>query len=291
MKKTTVSTYRQRLLNVIDYIYEHIHADLDVNTLADVALMSPYHFHRIYRQLMNETVNATVRRLRLQKSTVDLIRTDQPIYVIAKGVAYGSVEAFTRAFAKQYGMSPQAYRDSKSPQHAEQSLVAMAPLEQHRYRDMFTVELMTLDEIHLAGYSHKGDYMQIEAVFEKLFIDANSHNVFNQSTRSIGVYYDDPETVARDELRSMAGITISPSEAASLKLEYLTIPAGKCASILFQGPYAELEKPYNWLYGHWLPDSGYEPVDFPCFEEYLNDSKNTPPNQLLTRIYCLLEPE
>lgn len=59
-------------------------------------------------------------------------------------------------------------------------------------------------------------------------------------------------------------------------------------SILFKGPYAELEKPYDWLFGHWIPNSGKEITDFPPFEEYLNDPKDTPPNELLTRIYCLL---
>jgi AraC family transcriptional regulator len=42
------------------------------------------------------------------------------------------------------------------------------------------------------------------------------------------------------------------------------------------------------LFGHWIPNSEKEIADFPPFEEYLNDPKNTPPNELLTRIYCLL---
>jgi len=49
-----------------------------------------------------------------------------------------------------------------------------------------------------------------------------------------------------------------------------------------------LEKPYDYLFGHWLPESGLEAANFPPFEEYLNDPKTTPPNELLTRIYCLL---
>jgi AraC family transcriptional regulator len=106
MKKTTSANYRQRLTVVIDYIHDNINGALDVNTLADVAFMSPYHFHRIYRELMQETVNATVRRLRLQKAAIDLIRTDQSIQTIAQGISYGSVEAFTRAFSKQFCVSP-----------------------------------------------------------------------------------------------------------------------------------------------------------------------------------------
>ncbi len=289
MKKATSANYRQRLTAVIDYIHDNINGTLDVNTLADVAFMSPYHFHRIYRELMQETVNATVRRLRLQKAAIDLIRTDQSIQTIAQGISYGSVEAFTRAFSKQFCVSPSEYRNTKKHDCSnDEPFIAMLPTEQKRYDTMFNVEEINVNEIHLAGYSHKGDYMEIGNTFEKLMLNAGSHNLLSEKTRSFGLYYDDPKSVSIDELRSMACLTVEQPQAIESDLERITIPAGKCVSILFQGPYAELEKPYDWLFGHWIPNSEKEIADFPPFEEYLNDPKNTPPNELLTRIYCLL---
>jgi AraC family transcriptional regulator len=72
-------------------------------------------------------------------------------------------------------------------------------------------------------------------------------------------------------------------------IEVLSLPAGRCASLVFQGPYAELEKAYSYLFGQWLPNSGEEMADFPAFEEYLNDPKTTPVSELLTRINCYLK--
>ena len=46
---------------------------------------------------------------------------------------------------------------------------------------------------------------------------------------------------------------------------------------------------YRWLFGEWLPKSGEEPDDQPCFEEYLNDARSTPPQDLLTAIYMPLK--
>lgn len=289
MKKTTRTNYQQRLSAVLDYIHDNIHGDLDVNTLADVAFMSPYHFHRIYRELMQETVNATVRRLRLQKAAINLIRTDQSIQTIAQEVSYGSVEAFTRAFSKQFGVSPTTYRSTKQwDSSRDEPFIAMLPTEQKRYDTMFNVDMITMDEMQLAGYPHKGDYMEIISTFDKLFMTASSQNFLNENTRSFGLYYDDPKSVTTDELRSMACLTVDESQPLDGELERVTIPAGKCVSVLFKGPYAELEKPYDWLFGHWIPNSGEEIADFPPFEEYLNNPKETPPNELLTRIYCLL---
>ncbi|VAW55510.1 Transcriptional regulator, AraC family [hydrothermal vent metagenome] len=289
MKKTTSATYRQRFTAVIEYMHDNINGDLGVNALADIAIMSPYHFHRIYRELMQETVNATVRRLRLQKAAIDLIRTDQSIQSVAQGISYGSVEAFSRAFSRQFCISPGEYRNTKKHDCSnDEPFIAMLPAEQKRYDNMYEVKTISIDKIHLAGYSHKGDYMAIGSTFEKLYMNASSQNLLNENTRSIGLYYDDPKSVELDALRSVACISVDKSQALDGGLERMTIPAGSCASILFKGPYAELEKPYDWLMGHWIPNNNKEIADFPPFEEYLNNPRDTPPNELLTRIYCLL---
>ncbi len=47
----------------------------------------------------------------------------------------------------------------------------------------------------------------------------------------------------------MACLTVDESQSLDSSLERVTVPAGKCVSILFKGPYAELEKPYDWLFG------------------------------------------
>ncbi len=292
MKQATSKNYRQRLTNVIDYIYQNLDGDLDVNTLADIAHMSPYHFHRIYRELAQDTVNATVRRLRLQKAAADLIRSDQPISSIAKKVSYGSTEAFSRAFTNVFGESPSEYRERQQAKAADndEPFIAMLPTEDKVYNDMFNVEMMDLEAIDLITYDHHGDYMEIGNIFEKIFIYAASNELLNESTRSLGLYYHDPKSVPVNELRSKAGVTaplhieLSGDDAP----ERVTVPAGKYATVLFKGSYAELEKPYDWLFGQWLPNSGYEAADFPPVEEYLNDPKETPPSELLTRIHCLL---
>ncbi len=293
MKQTTRDHYRKRLSNVIDYIHDHLEGDLSVNVLADVAIMSPYHFHRIYRELVQENVNATIRRLRLQRAAVELIRSTLPISRIAKQVSYGSQAAFSRAFTQQFAITPSEYREAKSSDTAAlEPFIAMLPTEKKEYQAMYNVEMMDVEPIDLLGYRHQGDYMEIVSVFEKLFIYGSSHQLLNENTRSIGIYYDDPKSVAKDELRSVACITSIKKEVAGDggddAPESFKIPAGKCATLLFKGSYAELEKPYDWFFGEWLPNSGYEAADFPPFEEYLNDAKDTPPNELLTRIHCLL---
>ena len=294
MKEKTSKSYRQRLATVVDYIYDHLDTDLDVNTLADIALMSPYHFHRIYRELAQETINSTVRRLRLQRAAAELISSELSLSEIAKEVSYGSLEAFSRAFAKQFGESPSDYRETRRENSVacnHSPFIAMLPQEKEVDYNMFNVEMINFEALDVAYYSHQGEYIGIGAVFEKLFMYGVSQNLASRNTRSFGLFYDDPESVEPSILRSKAcatlprGAVLTGDDAP----KKLTIPAGLYATLLFKGSYAELQKPYNWLFGEWLPNSGYEAADFPPMDEYLNDPNETPPSELLTRIYCLLE--
>ncbi len=272
-------------------MYHHVDGDLNVNRLADVAMMSPYHFHRIYRQMSGETVNVTVRRLRLQRAAAELIRSDMPLKEIAAMVSYGSVEAFHRAFLTQFGEAPSEYRKARQQSAIlMEPFVAMLPNSSLEYNEMYNVEIMDVEQALLVGYEHGGDYMNIGNAFEKLFMYAGTHGLLSDTTRSIGLYYDDPKSTAEDELRSMACITIdqallnNDSDAPKNNL----LPAGQYATILHKGSYAELEKPYDWFFGHWLVENNKELADFPAFEEYYNDPKTTAPSELLTRIHFKL---
>lgn len=78
------TNYTERLARVTAYIYEHLDNNVDLAVLAEVACLSPWHWHRIYHALYGETVAATVRRLRLQRAAADLANTAMTIEEIAR---------------------------------------------------------------------------------------------------------------------------------------------------------------------------------------------------------------
>ncbi len=62
MKPITNLDYSRRVERVLRHIGENLERDLDLNALAEIACLSPYHFHRIYAGMLGETVSDTVRR-------------------------------------------------------------------------------------------------------------------------------------------------------------------------------------------------------------------------------------
>ena len=78
-ERATRTDYADRLERVFRWLADHLDDTLDLARLADVACLSPYHFHRVYRAMQGETAADTVRRLRLHRAAVDLITGELPV--------------------------------------------------------------------------------------------------------------------------------------------------------------------------------------------------------------------
>jgi AraC family transcriptional regulator len=78
--------------------------------LARRAWWSRTHFYRLFRGLIEETPAAMRRRLLLERAAWQLGRTERSVTDIGLDAQYGSLEAFTRAFRRAFGVSPSLYR-------------------------------------------------------------------------------------------------------------------------------------------------------------------------------------
>ncbi|WP_094227156.1 GyrI-like domain-containing protein [Methanolobus psychrotolerans] len=65
------------------------------------------------------------------------------------------------------------------------------------------------------------------------------------------------------------------------------IPAGKYVSMMYKGPYAGMEKPYNDMM-KWIGEHGYKPKGI-AYEYYYNSPMEVPESELLTRIVMAIE--
>jgi AraC family transcriptional regulator len=277
------SDYSVRLNRVSTWLTEHLDDTLDLARLADVACMSPYHFHRIYRALQGETVAATVRRFRLHRAAVELIAGSLPVRRIARRAGYGSQEAFTRAFKAAYRITPARYRASFIP-------LPSTPADEGAMETTTAYEatIREMTPLRVAALRHSGDYRQIGGTFERMAAMAACQGVLGTATRYFGIYYDDPTATLKRSLRSEACLTVPSHWEPTDELRLLEVRGGRYSVVLHMGPYAELERAYTWLYGEWLPGSAEEAADAPCVEEYLNDPRLVLPADLRTEIWLPL---
>ncbi|MGB0696075.1 MAG: AraC family transcriptional regulator [Rhodospirillaceae bacterium] len=160
---------------------------------------------------------------------------------------------------------------------------------------MYPITIETKPDLEALCVHATGDYMHIGKAFETLMVSIGTAGLVGPSTRFIGVYFDAPDVVPKEQLRAAAcavlGDTLpSPDATLPTGVERYTIQAGECAVLSHTGPYDSLPAAYEWLFGTWLPESGRFPADAPPFEEYLNDPRSTPPPELRTEIFLPLKP-
>ena len=104
-----------RLLRAIDFIETRLTEPLPLVRVAEAACLSPYHFSRVFRALIGETMTSYVRRRRLTEAARRLTARDDRLIDLAIAYGFESQAAFSRAFKRQFGVPPGAYRRARRP--------------------------------------------------------------------------------------------------------------------------------------------------------------------------------
>lgn len=270
-------SYESRLRRVVRYIHENPDGDLSLDRLADVAALSRFHFHRVYRTMTGETCAETVRRARTYRASHLLVQTDLSLNEIAARVGYDNTQSFNRAFRAVFAQTPTAFRMSGTPRDLTLTLhPGDAP--------MTDVTVREIPRTRLASLPHRGPYTAIATAFEQLSATFNARHLWPEVRGMAALYYDDIGAVPAEDLRSAAAFVVDEAFDMPDRIEEAYIDAGRIAVLLHTGPYAGLPQAWDSLYRNWLPVSGETIADAPPFELYLNDPRDTKPEDLRTEI-------
>lgn len=155
--------------------------------------------------------------------------------------------------------------------------------------DQTTVEIRTFAPRRVAAVRHQGAYQHIGTAFERIVAWAKSRDLMRQGMEVIGIFYDDPDRLPAERLRSDACLAIPDGAQvngapADGEVQMLTIEGGPYAVVTHRGPYSELPAIYRHLYCEWMESSGHRPRPLPCFEIYRNDCSDTKPEDLITEV-------
>ena len=299
MKQSTLEDYKERMLKVLLHIQQHLDEETPLDELARVAAFSPYHFHRIFRGMLGESVKEHIRRLRLERAAMRLKHSDTPVLTIAVEAGYESHEAFTRAFKVKMGRTPSQFRSQSStfPPLKSRSRVHFRLGEAiNRFEplipgeDTMEVEIRSIEPARVAFVRHIGPYGECGGAWEKLCAHLGKKGLLGPDTQFIGLCHDDPDVTPPDKIRYDACATVSQDFEPEGDIGVQTIAGGEYAMTTHLGPYDKLSETYGRLFGQWLPRSGRECRSAPGLEFYLTDPENTDPEDLVTDIYAPLEP-
>ena len=98
-----------------DYIAGHLDGEISMADLADAARYSPWYAHRLFREHTGYAPAEYIRRMRLAQSALRLKTEHARIIDVAFDLGFSSVDGYTRAFRKEFGINPGEYARSPVP--------------------------------------------------------------------------------------------------------------------------------------------------------------------------------
>jgi AraC family transcriptional regulator len=283
MNTTTRQDYHKRINQVMVYINSHLDEKLELETLAAISNFSPYHFHRIIRAHLNESIGSYINRIRMETAANFILHTGEPIFEIALRVGYDIPSSFNKAFSKRFGCAPTEFRNN----HNAFNTINYFKMENVKNELGLKPAFKTLKPAKVIFVQTIGDYNSIgtSKAWEKVCAFAEKNKLFGWKTEFIGISHDDPDITETEKLRYDACITITKDIKPEGVIGVQQIEGGKYAVFLHKGPYEKLHETYDKIFAHWLPGSNFELRNTPCFEKYLNEPERTKPEKLKTEIY------
>lgn len=279
--ETTHQEYFKAINRVVDYINEHLNSAINLNDLADVAHISGFHFHRIFKSSLGESPGEYIQRLRLEKAIFRLQTTRQTLTEIAEQTGYQSPHALSKAFKKRFGKSPSAYREQPSdlsvPVESPGFIRVEPEIREISSRQVITVRVVNPYE-HAEAFAYAWQKLLRFAEASGVPGDGSGHEYFTLSR--------DISTITRPNLcRIYACITATPGIRPKGEFGSQTIEGGTYAVFTYKGAYRNLEGLYCFIYRSWIPGSEYELRNICFFERYLNSPDAVQQDELLTEVY------
>lgn len=287
--ETQQDEYISRLNRVIDYIQNHYDEELNLTKLAEVACFSKFHFHRLFRTLVGETLNEFVRRVRLEKSIQKLTRErSKSITQIALDCGFSSSQNFAKAFGQRFGMTPSTYRNSK---HGNMNSKRGNAVSFHMLYDTdnqkqihtpqtwetgMRVAVKEMPQYHVAYIRKMGPYSkETSRAFGELMQWAGPRGYLRPEMMLGILYWDNPEVTPPEKCRVDACLSVPVGIQAEAPIGMQFIHGGSYAVCQFEVKTDLFLQAWQDAFS-WLVNSGYESEDQPCYESYHNNPADHP---------------
>ncbi len=276
MQSVQENIYVQCVNRVLDYIYTHIDDDLSLISLADIAGFSEFHFHRIFKSVVGETLNQFVWRVRLERgASIMRANPHKSVSDVALDCGFTSLAGYSRAFKARFGLSPKQW-DRKTPLQGEKFSDSNLPsyhiTDLQRDEKQFDVTIRNLPQQHLAYIrvhdSYKNDG-RIQSAYHKLVAWYQAQGGHLDNTTLYGMSMDDPDITPLERCRFDWCLTIPADWIVHGDISTRILPACTIAVVSIIGGDLTLEDQIlKYMWRCWMPNSRYQPADLPGMEIY-----------------------
>ena len=275
-----MESYQDKFNEVLKYIHLNMDEPLDLDVLSQIALVSKYHFHRMIKIYLGESLGAYITRIRIEKGARLLKYSSNSISQIAYKIGYETPTSFTKGFKKQFGVSPSKYR--KEPNHSFE----IVKNKKQKTDFCLIQKLESFESTLILTNQSKGRSGSdaVQEVWADLMSFAQNKKLLSRQTKMYSIHWDDPSVTKKHNLRYDACISVDiPFVHPAFPIKKLE--GGRYMTFVYQGDYNYLGDVYDQIFHDYILKQNIRLRDAPLFDQFLNDVFSTSPKDLLTKIF------
>ncbi|WP_196159906.1 AraC family transcriptional regulator [Reinekea sp. G2M2-21] len=264
-----MNSHLKLISELIVHIENNLAEEVNVLDLARQVGLSPWHFQRLFKSLIGDSLGAYLRGRRLTKGAQLLLETNHSIIQIAVSVGFGSHESFTRSFKSFFKLSPKQFRLSRPSFSLYEKPVLTPELIHHITQGMsLSPTFMTLPEQRIVGLSTEvtSPFTTIEPICNmvgetwfKLF-ERQAQNPILCSDEMVALTISPSGTFTEDLLQYLAGVPVSTEATLSPDMSEYLLPERHVAVFETQTNVdAEVAKrTIDYVYGFWFANQSVQ---------------------------------
>jgi AraC family transcriptional regulator len=275
----TTATYIERVNLAIDYVVNHLHEPLRLQDLSRAGRLSPFHFHRVFQGLVGTSPAEFVKRLRLERALALMaFSRARSLTSIALACGFSSSSDFSRCFKQRFGVPPSAFDIKAWREVRGDELKATVEQDAQRQRlqrlpprhnpDKFRVRIRDMPARSVA-------YIRVSRPYQGDAVVSATHRLVSWAERQglasgqwLGYQWDNPEITSLENCRYYVAVEAERFTAKG-EVGRFRFPPMVVAEVEIRGGLDLELRALQWLYGSWLPRSGYVPDDHPGFEAWI----------------------
>jgi len=249
----------EAMIEAVDFIEDHLKADVTVADMADAVSYSLYHFCRMFNRVVHHTPYDYLMRRRLSESAWDLLETDRRIIEIALDYRFTNPETYSRAFKRMFGVQPfRCRKRGQLDRRAMLSRLTAAHIEHINRGDylrpvmeegnvLWVVGIMAVVQDGAGAISRLWKLLARE-------LERAEGRVGTGSYFGIAWY---PEDWEEQGVLYLAGVERACPEVSADALVAKALPRATYARFVHKGLYQDLGLTQDYVYQTWLPRSGW----------------------------------
>ncbi|MBT3982369.1 MAG: helix-turn-helix domain-containing protein [Bacteriovoracaceae bacterium] len=257
------------MIDIVTHIEDHLSSDLSVRDVSEYSGYSTHHFQKMFAAVTGLSLGSYIRRRRLTTAANKLKHSSERIIEVALGSGFESQEAFTRAFKKMFGATPNKYRKSSSDFGLRKLEAITTDLIGHLRRGVIDMKpkYQTREDFYVIGPGKVFERANTDEIGNLLWPEFL--NRFDEIPNKLGKIGDSfitygickeiwKENHIQDHFNYYAGVEVEKETTPPQGMELIYIPKQKYAVFTHHGGVNDLNLTNQYIWGSWLPQSGHK---------------------------------